>query len=636
MTGQERRVVRDAVESYLRRSSFDVLENANRYPGPSGLLNYVAEKALDELVSSEVPSEFMKLHFSGYVHIHKLPLSLFIPYCSGHSIKRVLTKGLRTPTIHAAPAKHLDTFADHVTNYLVTMQHYFSGAQALSAVELYAGAFIRADGLDYTGVKQNVQRVVFNLNFPSRAGLQTPFTNFTVVLDASERLLGEQAVLAGGSAGELGTYLDEAKLFLRALAEVLESGDVSGAPFTFPIPTVMTTSKEIYSDPELFTAIFNTAAKRGSFYWLNTNVVNPDTTYAMCCRINIDVDEISRSVRHGSVMRLSELRREVGEVREKLVQLVEKLEPGGVWSIPDVTGSLAVVTINLPRLVLESGSDDGAFYEGLYTMLEKVRKVLKWFRERYMRLARKYPEFYSMPLMYVPEVFAEGATTYFSTVGIIGLPEASAIMQQNTDLWLSSSSRSRREAADWMRRVVELIVRAVREWSISDYAPYNVEEVPGESAAARLAQADAEHYPEVLDYLPDPTSPIYSTSIVPYYADVGMSERVHLEAKVQKYFTGGVMLHLFLNEEPDPEALAKLTRRLSGTELIYWSYTPALTICRNCGYRSVGAAWVCPRCGSETEVWSRIVGYYRPVKNWNPARRREFRQRVHYGRGQMS
>jgi len=182
----------------------------------------------------------------------------------------------------------------------------------------------------------------------------------------------------------------------------------------------------------------------------------------------------------------------------------------------------------------------------------------------------------------------------------------------------------------------KLIVRAVREWSISDYAPYNVEEVPGESAAARLAQADAEHYPEVLDYLPDPTSPIYSTSIVPYYADVGMSERVHLEAKVQKYFTGGVMLHLFLNEEPDPEALAKLTRRLSGTKLIYWSYTPALTICRNCGYRSVGAAWVCPRCGSETEVWSRIVGYYRPVKNWNPARRREFRQRVHYGRGQMS
>ncbi|MCD6084825.1 MAG: anaerobic ribonucleoside triphosphate reductase [Desulfurococcales archaeon] len=636
MAGQKNQIVRDAVESYLRRSSFDVLENANRYPGPSGLLNYVAERALDELVSSEVPSEFMKLHFSGYVHIHKLPLSLFIPYCSGHSIKRVLTKGLRTPTIHAAPAKHLDTFADHVTNYLVTMQHYFSGAQALSAVELYAGAFIRSDGLNYTGVKQNVQRVVFNLNFPSRAGLQTPFTNFTVVLDASERLLGDQAVLAGRSAGELGTYLDEAKLFLRALAEVLEGGDVSGAPFTFPIPTVMTTSKEIYSDPELFTAIFNTAAKRGSFYWLNTNVVNPDTTYAMCCRINIDVEEIGRSIKHGSAMRLSELKREVGEAREKLVQLVEKLEPGGVWSIPDVTGSLAVVTINLPRLVLESGSDDGAFYEGLYTILGRVRKVLKWFRERYLRLARKYPEFYSMPLMYVPEVFAEGATTYFSTVGIIGLPEASAIMQQNPDLWLSSSSRSRREAADWMRRVVEFIVHAVREWSISDYAPYNVEEVPGESAAARLAQADVEHYPEVLDYLPDPTSPIYSTSVVPYYADVGMSERVHLEAMVQKYFTGGVMLHLFLNEEPDPEALAKLTRRLSGTELIYWSYTPALTICRKCGYRSVGTAWVCPRCGSETEVWSRIVGYYRPVKNWNPARRKEFKQRVHYGRGQMS
>ncbi|OYT51378.1 MAG: anaerobic ribonucleoside-triphosphate reductase [Desulfurococcales archaeon ex4484_204] len=635
MTDQEHQLVRDAVESYLRRSSFDVLENANRYPGPSGLLYYVAEKALDRLINSKVPSKFMKLHLSGYIHIHKLPLSLFIPYCSGHSVKRVLTKGLKTPTIHAAPAKHLDTFADHITNYLVTMQHYFSGAQAFSAVELYAGAFIRSDGLDYTGVKQNVQRIVFNLNFPSRAGLQTPFTNFTVVLDASERLLNEHAVLGRKSVGELGAYLDEAKLFLRALAEVLEGGDASGAPFTFPIPTVMTTSKEIYSDPELFTAVFNTAAKRGSFYWLNTNIVNPDTTYAMCCRININFEEISRSIRYGSVVRLHELRNEVNVARERLVQLIEKLEPVGMWSIPDVTGSLAVVTINLPRLALESRSDDGAFYEGLYSILGRVRKVLMWLRERYVKLARRYPDLYSMPIMYVPEVFTEGAATYFNTVGIIGLPEASAIMQQNPALWLSSNSRSRREAVDWMRGVVEFIVRTVREWSVSDYVPYNVEEVPGESAAARLAQADAERYPEVLDYLPDPTSPIYSTSIVPYYADIGMSERVRLEAKVQKYFTGGVMLHLFLNEEPDPEALAKLTRRLSGTELIYWSYTPALTICRNCGFRSVGAIWVCPKCGSETEVWSRIIGYYRPVKNWNPARRREFKQRVHYGRGQI-
>ena len=199
-----------AVVEYLDRSSFDVFENANRYPGPTGLLTHVAEKALEPLVYSELPEEIAKLHLDGEIYVHKLPYSLFIPYCAGHSLERLLRLGLETPTITARPARHYDTFVDHVANYLISMQHYFSGAQAFGAVELYAGPFIRRDGLknNYGAVKQGVQRLVYNLNFPSRVGMQTPFTNFTVVLDAARKKLEmDKAVLGGVDAGVLGDYL---------------------------------------------------------------------------------------------------------------------------------------------------------------------------------------------------------------------------------------------------------------------------------------------------------------------------------------------------------------------------------------------------------------------------------------------
>ena len=174
-----------SVAEYLEASGFDVFENANRYPGPSGLLTYVAEKALRPVVRSMLPEPLARAHFDGRVYVHKLPYALFIPYCSGHSVERLLRRGLKTPTITARPARHFDTFVDHVANYLIAMQHYFSGAQAFGAVELYAGPFIRRDGLSYREVRQGVQRLIFNLNFPSRVGMQTPFTNFTVVLDAA-------------------------------------------------------------------------------------------------------------------------------------------------------------------------------------------------------------------------------------------------------------------------------------------------------------------------------------------------------------------------------------------------------------------------------------------------------------------
>lgn len=607
---------RDIIKEYAGWSSLDVLENANRYPGPTGFFAYVMEEALKDSISL-VPREGLRAHFSGDIYIHKLPYSLYIPYCTGHSTARLLEKGLKTPTIVSRPAKHFDTYVDHIANYLITMQHYFSGAQALSSVEWYAGPFIRKEGLSRRKIRQNIQRLVYNLNYPSRVGMQTPFTNFTVTLDAPKKMLeGDHAVYAGEKVEPLGEYEKEAKEFFIALTEVLREGDALGQPFTFPIPTLMVTAKMLWDDPEVFEAVFTTAAKRGSFYWLNTNVVDPDASYAMCCRIAIDKSEMAFAF--GVSGKSAE---------DEAVERLERQRFGGLWAMPDVTGSVNVTTLNLPRLALRAKGDDDRFWEEYERVLEVVRTTTDWFRERYVRLITSYRHMYSMIHLYLSEF----PSSHFNTVGILGLPEAVAIYLNEPNLWEEGTRRDWLRAAEAMKEMVEFATARAREWMTETGTPWNVEEVPGESAAAKLAIKDLREFPELREYLDDPENPIYSTSIAPYYGSLELADRIRVEEKVQKSFTGGVMMHIFLGEEPDPEALAKLTRRLMRTELVYWSYTPAITVCNKCGHSTTGLHTHCPRCGSEdVEVWSRIIGYYRPLKNWNPFRKKEFWTRRHY------
>ncbi len=1262
------------LRKYSEWSDFDVLENANRYPGPTGFASYVAERAFDEIARATLPKELAEAHDEGIIYIHKLPWSIYLPYCTGHSIQRIVQKGLVTPTISSRPARHFDTFVDHVANYLITMQHYFTGAQALSSIEWYSGPFIRRDSLDYTRVKQNIQRLLFNLNYPSRVGMQclsedteiltpegwksysevsvgdqvytfnvetrrlevkvvrhvfvdkysgkmysllnrtqsqlisprhrvvrlasrgkyklepiedvmklkppipiptpavaensnsgvelsseeiklvawvlsrgrvrkskkglsiaitlrsrgssvkdleeivgllkcfnleykvegygktntivklpahsskkiidllkgsveeppkwlyklsrsqartfieayasgsgevsggkiriavsspsmlkaleavavlagysvssrklsskkpggeatylltltnskhsyisrvievdysgviwsvntdnetviarrngcifitgnTPFTNFTIALDAPRMMLdGDYAYISGERAGALGVYEAEAKTFVKALSELYREGDAMGQPFTFPIPTLMVTAKMLWNDPEVYESIFTAASKRGSFYWLNTRIIDPDATYAMClhgserivfrangvihvaefreffrnyagtleaeepdgakwytargevevlavdiergearwmpvkrfltkrfrkavrlrladgrsalvspdhpvpvylmhegrvevlralelvglatdknCMIPVLVKEVEGSESHylsklikevdasktwatdyshnvgsgftahhntlhtefgwaasderrnaiaesiektpglrhpwsggehlpqfiwGSplgfrktfllkllnshgflserawrlhlwsaetaeeVMLLASITgvycylrkldegsfevvfpvdaekpggevklhragdlvwvavdeaeevelesdedfydievygthyfvhslgvvthnccriaidlgefkhlnnryslKDLRQLKKELLVKRERMKFSGVWAIPDVTGSINVVDVNLPRVALESRKDDSVFWERLNDALTMARRALEWFRVRYIKLLKDYPTIYSM----VGEYLWEFPGSHFNTIGLIGLPEAAAIMAGDPRLWIEGSRSEHLKAAEWMKGVVEYIVKTAREWMAETGVPWNVEEVPGESAAAKLASKDASRYPEVLNYIPDPSNPIYSTSIAPYYAEISIAEKIEIESMVQKYFTGGVMMHIFLSEEPDPDALASLTKKLINTDVVYWSYTPALTICRKCGRSYVGVYSSCPKCGSsEVDVWSRIVGYYRPLRNWNPYRRREFYKRKHY------
>ena len=603
---------KDPVREYNEPGNFDAFENANRYPGPTGFFAYIAEKALMEHISI-VPPQVARMHYDGLIYIHKLPHCLYIPYCTGHSLQRLLEFGLKTPTISAGPAKHLDSFVDHVANYLITMQHYFSGAQALSGIELYAGAYARREGACLKYVEQQVQRLVYNLNFPSRIGMQTPFTNFTILLDSARRMLDEGwAVIGGERAGLLGEFLGESKMFVLALARVLGRGDGVGQPFTFPIPTVMATSRMLYDDPEVFDAVFSTTAKKGSFYWLNSRIVDADASYAMCCRLSIDRKELEYV--NGKFFESGELD-------------FERRMFGGLWSIPDVTGSIGVVTVNLPRIVLEAERDDERFYERLDDVLEKVRVCGSWMRERYLKLLKDFPGMYYMILEYMREF----PLMHFNTVGVLGLPEAAAIFYGSPSLWFEGCRGDRLKAADWMKEVVEHVVVRAREWMVEDGVPWNVEEVPGESSAAKLAAKDAVKFPEILEYFADKGNPIYSTSIAPYYGEMDLPERIEVESRVQRSFTGGVMMHIFLGEEPEVNALAEFNRKLTCSDLVYWSFTPAVTVCLKCGRGFTGIISRCPSCGSDrVEVWSRIIGYYRPLRNWNPYRRREFETRKHY------
>ncbi|NJE42889.1 anaerobic ribonucleoside triphosphate reductase [Thermococcus sp. GR6] len=609
-------VRKDIIQEYAKWGSLDVLENANRYPGPTGFFAYVMEEALKEHLSL-IPAEGREAHFSGDIYIHKLPYSLYIPYCTGHSTARLLEKGLKTPTIISRPAKHFDTYVDHIANYLITMQHYFSGAQALSSVEWYAGPFIRKEGLDRRKIRQNIQRLVYNLNYPSRVGMQTPFTNFTVTLDAPKEMLeGDHAVYDGKKLDPLGEYEREAKEFFIALTEVLREGDAIGQPFTFPIPTLMVTAKMLWDDPEVFEAVFTTAAKRGSFYWLNTNVIDPDASYAMCCRIAIDKTEMTFA------FGVSEK-----SVEEEAIEKLERQRFGGLWAMPDVTGSVNVTTVNLPRLALKANGDDDKFWEEYERVLQFVRDTTDWFRERYVRLITNYRQMYQMIHLYLEEF----PSSHFNTIGILGLPEAAAIYLNEPGLWTEGTRKDWLKAAELMKEMVEFATARAREWMKESGTPWNVEEVPGESAAAKLAIRDLREFPWLKDYLSDVDNPIYSTSIAPYYGSLELGDRIRIEEKVQRSFTGGVMMHIFLGEEPDPEALAKLTKRLMKTDLVYWSYTPAVTVCNECGHSTTGLHTHCQRCGSENvEIWSRIIGYYRPLKNWNPFRKKEFWTRRHY------
>ena len=629
----ERKGVRieELEKSYMKRADWEVFENANTNFSFSNFRNFLFEKLVEvpDVLRSYLPSDAVEAHYRGDIHIHKLPDSLWIPYCIGWSYRRILELGLKTPSVVSRPARHFDTAVSHLTNFFFMAAQEFTGAQATSAFDLYAAPFAAHDNLSYDRVKQALQAMLFELNYPARAGYQSPFTNITLVLDTSRDMLEGSAVVAGERVGSLGDYLDEALTVDRALFELYGEGDAVGQPFTFPIPTLMLTRNFDWEGRrwgEVTDLIFETLARRGSAYLLNGYASNVEALYSMCCRLTIDVNHVLNHFR-GFELKLSYADAE--DAFETFLKAREGSKAYGVWALPDATGSIGVVTINVPRAAALSKGEWDVFEELMIERLHLARRVLLTWRARYERSLRT-------GLMPITRIYLGHFNHHFNTFGLIGLPEAAANLLRDPKLWIEGSSRGTREAVEVERRIVRLVREFASECEEKDGYLYNVEEVPGESTGYKLALSDSQLFREELRRgevcIPsDGSAPFYSNSIVPYYADLPIHERALLEGEVQQEFTGGVMMHLFLNEQPDPQALKKLVYRIAtNTKVVYFSITPTISVCRSCGWSSVGTYWTCPRCEAQAEVWSRIVGYYRPVRQWNPGKRSEFKLRKQY------
>ncbi|MCD6357292.1 MAG: anaerobic ribonucleoside-triphosphate reductase, partial [Thermoproteales archaeon] len=375
-------------------------------------------------------------------------------------------------------------------------------------------------------------------------------------------------------------------------------------------PTLMLTRSFDWSGRrwgELTDLIFQALARRGTAYLLNGYASNVEALYAMCCRLTIDVTKLP--------LKLAPELEVAGAARVR-----------GSWALPDGTGSIGIVTVNLPRLAALSKGEWDKFEELLRSRLELARQVLLAWRRRYERIMLA-------GLTPITKTYLGHLHNHFNTFGLIGLPEAAANFLRNPKLWSEGSRREMRRAIDLEKRIVELVRRYAEECEAEDGCLYNVEEIPGESTGYRLASMDARLFKDRDDVLipSDGVAPFYSNSIVPYYADVPIHQRALWEGEVQQEFTGGVMMHLFLEEQPDPDALKRIVRRIAeNTRVVYFSITPTISVCRRCGWSSVGTYWECPRCGYETDVWSRIVGYYRPVRSWNPGKKAEFKLRQPY------
>ena len=529
-------------KQYLAQSDWESKENANINKSFGAFVSYILSKSLKHpaVLEKYFPKDAVEMHFNGDIYIHKLPLSLFIPYCAGWSLQKLLRIGLRTPTIVSNPAKHFDTAISHLVNFFFLAANEWSGAQATSGFDVFLASFVKHDGIGSREIRQALQRLVYEINYPSRIGFQSPFTNITIVMDLSEVYLKSEAIVGGKVVGSVGDYLDEAIMIDKELLKLYLGGDALGRPFTFPIVTLMLTPKFDWNGTrwgELTDLIFELLAKRGSLYILNGYASDIEGLYAMCCRLTIDTKKLNNLGFKFQPKPSEDIYDELRKTRG----------PRGVWAAPDATGSIGVITINLPRLAIMSKGDEDRFFDMLLERMFVAREVLTKLRVRYQKSLEN-------GLMPLTRIYLPSFAGHFSTIGVIGLPEAVMNLLGDFNIWYTSRVG---EAIQIMRRIVRFIRKKTEEWEELDNVLYNVEEVPGESAAYKLAMSDYKMFRDLVErkeaFIPIlDGEPIYSNSIVPYYVSVPITKRVELEGMVQQEFTGGVMAHLFFGRSEGP------------------------------------------------------------------------------------
>ncbi len=577
------------IKDYINDADWKIKENSNEGTVSfSGLNARVSGEVLSNFALNQLYSEKIKrAHLEGDFHVHDLSYPI-VGYCAGWSLENLLKKGFgHVPNqVHSFPAKHLETATLHMVNFIGTMQGEFAGAQAFSSVDTFLAPYVRADNLDYESVKQDIQKLIFGLNIPSRWGWQTPFSNLTFDWTVPGDMRDKNVIVGGEEKDSTyGEYQKEMNMINKAFLELMFEGDQKGRVFTFPIPTYNLTKNFDWDSPNA-NLLFEVTAKYGIPYFLNyigTNL-DPGDIRAMCCRLNLDQRELQR-------------------------------RPGSMWGPGDSTGSIGVVTINLNRIAYLASSRE-EFFASLKNIMILAKESLETKREVVNNMMAKGMMPYTM-------VYLGHFDNHFSTIGICGMHEAC--------LNFLGKGIGTPEGKEFTLEVLEFMKDEIKKFQEETGNIYNLEATPAESTSYRLARIDKQKYHNIITAGTEKYPYLTNSTHLNVDATRDIFEAVEHQKAIQPLYTGGTIFHSFLPEAIDRETCKKLVRKIAETKLPYFSITPTFSVCRNHGYVK-GEFPKCPECGEETEVYSRIVGYLRPVSTWNDGKQQEFKERTPYSK----
>jgi len=592
----------DIIENYISLNDWRIKESANSTYSLQGLNQHVSTILSSQYWLNQIyPNEIADGHKKGNFHIHDL--GFVSVYCVGWDLEDLLLTGFRgvEGKTQSKPPKHLRTALGQIVNFFYTMQGEAAGAQAFSSFDTYLAPFIRHDNLTYAQVKQCLQEFLFNINVPTRVGFQTPFTNVTIDLKVPVNLK-DQPVIVGGKVLEetYGDFQNEMDVFNKAFAEVMLEGDASGSVFSFPIPTYNITKEFDWDNPD-YDLIWEMTAKYGIPYFSNfvNSDLSPDDVRSMCCRLRLDKREL-------------------------------KSRGGGLFGANPLTGSIGVVTINLPKLGYESGNEE-EFFQRLTRLMELAKNSLEIKRKVIERLTDQglypYSKFYLRNLYQKNGCYWDN---HFSTIGIVGMNECC--------LNFMGSELGDKAGHNFGVKVMDFMREKLAEFQVETGHIYNLEATPAEGTTYRLARIDKMQYPDIMvaneSAVKKGAEPYYTNSTqLPVNLTDDLFEALRLQDDLQTKYTGGTVFHTFVGEKKLPiESVKQLIKKITHNfKLPYITLSPSFSICPEHGY-IYGEHSKCPKCaekGKEQEciIYSRIVGYLRPVNQWNEGKQAEFSDR---------
>lgn len=582
---------KEIVNNYLQINDWRVKENSTVTYSVGGLIlsnsgAITANYWLTEIYDKEIA----QAHRNADIHLHDL--SMLTGYCAGWSLRQLIQEGLGgiTGKITSSPAKHLSVLCNQMVNFLGIMQNEWAGAQAFSSFDTYLAPFVRTDNLKYTEVKKCIESFVYGVNTPSRWGTQAPFTNITLDWTVPDDLRDKKAIVGGKEMDfTYGDCKKEMDMVNKAFIEVMIEGDAQGRGFQYPIPTYSITKDFDWSETENNKLLFEMTSKYGTPYFSNyiNSDMEPSDVRSMCCRLRLDLRELRKKA-------------------------------GGFFGSGESTGSIGVVTINLPRMAYQS-KDEQDFFRRLAHMMDIAARSLHIKREVISKLLDEglYP---------YTKRYLGGFGNHFSTIGLIGMNEAG--LNAN---WLRKDI-THKETQEFAKKTLNFMRNRLSDYQEQYEELFNLEATPAESTTYRFAKHDREQFPDIITAAEGDGTPYYTNSS---HLPVGYTEDIFdaldIQDELQTLYTSGTVFHAFLGEKlPGWRESAILVRKIAENyELPYYTISPTYSICQEHGYIN-GEHFSCPHCGKKTEVYSRITGYYRPVQNWNDGKLQEFKDRKEY------